>query len=95
MGFCLQVVVYRPDTPNMQLQDRSQQRRAAKYRLRYVPSTVASLGHDSDMPEVDYNSLKSALVAIPRDFKVKLIPRDQTSLDKCLHLAEERRTERG
>jgi phenylacetate 2-hydroxylase len=27
---------------------------------------------------VDYNAIKSALVAIPRDFKVKLTPRDGT-----------------
>jgi phenylacetate 2-hydroxylase len=27
---------------------------------------------------VDYNAIKSALVAIPRDFKVRLTPRDGT-----------------
>jgi phenylacetate 2-hydroxylase len=27
---------------------------------------------------VDYNAIKSALVAIPRDFKIKLMPRDGT-----------------
>jgi phenylacetate 2-hydroxylase len=27
---------------------------------------------------VDYNAIKSALVAIPRDFKIKLTPRDGT-----------------
>lgn len=38
----------------------------------------------------DYNQFKSALVAIPRDFKVKLIPRDPEKLAACLKLAEER-----
>jgi len=27
---------------------------------------------------VDYNEIKSALVAIPRDFRVRLVPRDGT-----------------
>ena len=27
---------------------------------------------------MDYNAIKSALVAIPRDFKVRLVPRDKT-----------------
>lgn len=39
---------------------------------------------------VDYNQFKSALVAIPRDFKVKLIPRDPDKTKQCLHRAEER-----
>jgi phenylacetate 2-hydroxylase len=45
---------------------------------------------------VDYNQIKSALVAIPRDFKVKLVPRDGMAdaseigtLERCL---EESRT---
>ncbi|EEA23273.1 hypothetical protein TMatcc_002130 [Talaromyces marneffei ATCC 18224] len=31
-----------------------------------------------------YNAIKSALVAIPRDFKVKLVPRDEKELLACL-----------
>ncbi|KAE8353680.1 cytochrome P450 [Aspergillus coremiiformis] len=37
---------------------------------------------------VDYNAIKTALVAIPRDFKVKLIPRDPTITRECLSAAE-------
>lgn len=36
---------------------------------------------------VDYNQFKTALVAIPRDFKVKLIPRDPKMTDECLEAA--------
>jgi phenylacetate 2-hydroxylase len=36
---------------------------------------------------VDYNSIKTALVAIPRDFKVKLIPRDPKVEEECLEAA--------
>ena len=39
---------------------------------------------------VDYNLLKSALVAIPRDFKVKLIPRDPEVTAECMKAAEYR-----
>jgi phenylacetate 2-hydroxylase len=46
---------------------------------------------------VDYNQFKSALVAIPRDFKVKLIPRDGMdnaseigTLERCLEEARMR-----
>jgi phenylacetate 2-hydroxylase len=39
---------------------------------------------------VDYNQLKSALVAIPVDFKVKLVPRDSAAIDKVLEQAKER-----
>jgi phenylacetate 2-hydroxylase len=38
---------------------------------------------------VDYNALKSALVAIPRDFKVKLVPRGEGEED-ILRMGEER-----
>lgn len=37
---------------------------------------------------VEYNELKSALVAIPRDFKVKLIPRDPEVTASCMKAAE-------
>ncbi|KAH7024417.1 cytochrome P450 [Microdochium trichocladiopsis] len=39
---------------------------------------------------VDYNQFKSALVAIPREFKARLVPRDQAVTEECLRLAEER-----
>ncbi len=39
---------------------------------------------------VDYNLIKSALVAIPRDFKVKLIPRDPVALEQTVADAKER-----
>ncbi|KAM3455435.1 hypothetical protein MY3296_002415 [Beauveria thailandica] len=39
---------------------------------------------------VDYNQVKTALVAIPREFKVKLIPRDTATTSKCMDAAEER-----
>lgn len=42
---------------------------------------------------VDYNEIKSALVAIPRFFKVKLIPRDSEKTAECLKLAAERTSE--
>src|ERR1700754_307006 len=37
---------------------------------------VASETEPPNTDYVDYNQFKTALVAIPRDFKVKLIPRD-------------------
>jgi phenylacetate 2-hydroxylase len=43
---------------------------------------------------VDYNQFKSALVAIPRDFKVQLIPRPDSAkggrIEQCLAEAQER-----
>lgn len=51
---------------------------------------VASDEFPPNTDYVDYNELKSALVAIPREFKVKLIPRDPCMLDECVDAAEER-----
>lgn len=42
---------------------------------------------------VEYNQFKTALVAIPREFKVKLIPRDSAATAECLAAAEERTSE--
>lgn len=42
---------------------------------------------------VEYNAIKTALVAIPRDFKVKLIPRDDRVTSECLDAAKERTQE--
>lgn len=39
---------------------------------------------------VDYNQFKTALVAMPREFKVRLIPRDTGATEVCLAAAEER-----
>lgn len=39
---------------------------------------------------VEYNQFKTALVAIPRDFKVKLVPRDSDMTAECLDTAEQR-----
>ena len=51
---------------------------------------VASETEPPNTDYVDYNQFKSALVAIPRDFKVRLIPRDEAGLDACLAEAKER-----
>lgn len=51
---------------------------------------VASETEPPNTDYVEYNQFKSALVAIPRDFKVKLIPRDPDTLEECLKAAEER-----
>lgn len=45
---------------------------------------VASKIEPPNTDYIDYNRSKSALVAIPRDFKVKLIPRNVTELERCL-----------
>lgn len=49
---------------------------------------VASETDPPNTDYVDYNQFKSALVAIPRDFKVKLIPRDPEVTANCLKAAE-------
>ncbi|KAK8002458.1 hypothetical protein PG989_002177 [Apiospora arundinis] len=51
---------------------------------------VASESSPPNTDYVDYNQFKSALVAIPREFKVKLIPRDAAATKECLDLAEKR-----
>ncbi|KAK6855712.1 cytochrome P450 [Apiospora arundinis] len=51
---------------------------------------VASESSPPNTDYVDYNQFKSALVAIPREFKVKLIPRDAAVTKECLDLAEKR-----
>ncbi|KAI1387867.1 cytochrome P450 [Hypoxylon trugodes] len=54
---------------------------------------VASETEPPNTDYVDYNAIKSALVAIPRDFKVKLIPRDSAVTGDCLDAAELRTKE--
>lgn len=52
---------------------------------------VASETEPPNTSYVDYNQFKSALVAIPRDFKVRLIPREDSSvIQGALAEAEER-----
>ncbi|KAI5303696.1 hypothetical protein KEM56_007288 [Ascosphaera pollenicola] len=54
---------------------------------------VASKEHLPNTDYVDYNQFKTALVAIPREFKVKLIPRDSAMTTEFMNLAEERTRE--
>ncbi|KAK3073830.1 hypothetical protein LTR53_004237 [Teratosphaeriaceae sp. CCFEE 6253] len=49
---------------------------------------VASEDEPANTDYVDYNEFKSALVAIPRDFKVKLVPRDGDMSARCMKAAE-------
>ncbi|CAG7953342.1 unnamed protein product [Penicillium nalgiovense] len=54
---------------------------------------VASKESPPNTDYVEYNQFKTALVAIPRQFKVKLIPRDSAMTSECLDLAEQRTRE--
>lgn len=54
---------------------------------------VASESEPPNTDYVDYNRFKTALVAIPRDFKVKLIPRDNAMTEECLETTEARTRE--
>ncbi|KAF2496057.1 putative cytochrome P450 [Lophium mytilinum] len=54
---------------------------------------VASESEPPNTDYIDYNQFKSALVAIPRDFKVKLIPRDKEGTEACLASAKARTSE--
>lgn len=56
---------------------------------------VASENEPPNTDYVDYNMFKSALVAIPREFKVRLVPRDEGrddsgTLEDCLEEARMR-----
>ncbi|KAE9982376.1 hypothetical protein EG327_005889 [Venturia inaequalis] len=51
---------------------------------------VASETEPPNTDYVEYNQFKTALVAIPRDFKVRLVPRDDGALDKALEEARVR-----
>ncbi|KAI1456417.1 cytochrome P450 [Annulohypoxylon moriforme] len=63
---------------------------AALVRLLSSYKIVASDEAPPNTDYVDYNEIKTALVAIPRFFKVKLIPRDTAVTTECLELAEKR-----
>lgn len=51
---------------------------------------VASETEPPNTDYVDYNQFTTALVAIPRDFKVKLVPREGVNIDTVLRETEER-----
>ena len=54
---------------------------------------VASEKEPPNTDYVNYNAIKSALVAIPRDFKVRLFPRDGSGTEECLEEAKQRTKE--
>lgn len=61
-----------------------------------ILSAYKIVASESDPPNtnyVEYNQFKSALVAIPRHFKIKLIPRDTAMTTECLTAAEVRTKE--
>ncbi|KAK0374029.1 cytochrome P450 [Colletotrichum limetticola] len=66
---------------------------AALVRLLSSYKIVASEEEPPNTDYVEYNQFKTALVAIPKDFKVKLIPRDTPVTSDCLRAAEERTRE--
>lgn len=51
---------------------------AALFRLLSIYRIEASITNPPNTDYVDYNLIKSALVAIPRDFKIRLTSRDGT-----------------
>ncbi|KAM3552639.1 hypothetical protein ARSEF4850_007294 [Beauveria asiatica] len=63
---------------------------SALVRLLASYKIVASEESPPNTDYVDYNQVKTALVAIPREFKVRLIPRDTATTSKCMDAAEER-----
>lgn len=66
---------------------------SALIRILSVYRIVASESHPPNTDYVEYNQSKTALVAIPRHFKVKLIPRDTAMTTECLAAAAERTKE--
>lgn len=66
---------------------------AALVRILSSYKMVASETMPPTTDYVEYNQFKSALVAIPREFKVWLIPRDANVTSECLAAAEERTRE--
>jgi phenylacetate 2-hydroxylase len=66
---------------------------AALLRLLSTYKIVASEDAPPNTDYVDYNQFKTALVAIPRDFKVRLVPRDDAVAAECLSKAEGRTRE--
>ncbi|KAF2832777.1 cytochrome P450 [Ophiobolus disseminans] len=65
---------------------------SALFRILSLYKIEASATEPPNTNYVDYNAIKSALVAIPRDFKVKLSPRDGSGdlARRVLEMGEER-----
>ncbi|KAF2261926.1 cytochrome P450 [Lojkania enalia] len=63
---------------------------SALFRLIALYHIEASETEPPNTDYVDYNAIKSALVAIPRDFNVRLIPRDEGLIREALAMGEER-----
>jgi phenylacetate 2-hydroxylase len=63
---------------------------AALIRILSSYKIVASESEPPNTDYVDYNQFKTALVAIPRDFKVRLIPRDKATMEDCMQAAHAR-----
>lgn len=63
---------------------------ASLVRLLSVYKIVASEEKPPNTDYADYNQFKTALVAIPKDFKVKLVPRNPDSIRSLLEKSEER-----
>ena len=66
---------------------------SALIRLLSSYKIVASEDSPPNTDYVEYNQFKTALVAIPKDFKVRLTPRDDAVTSECLNLAEMRTKE--
>ncbi|KAI9694568.1 MAG: hypothetical protein M1822_000184 [Bathelium mastoideum] len=66
---------------------------AALVRLLSVFRIEASESQPPTTDYVEYNSAKSSLVAIPRPFRVRLVVRDETVLERCLGEARKRTRE--
>ncbi|KAJ5902772.1 hypothetical protein N7495_003300 [Penicillium taxi] len=66
---------------------------SALIRLLASYKIVASEDQPPNTDYVEYNQFKTALVAIPRDFNVRLVPRDDAVTSECLSLADMRTKE--
>jgi phenylacetate 2-hydroxylase len=65
----------------------------ALIRLLTAYKIVASDTEPPNTDYIEYNQFKTALVAIPRDFKVKLVPRDPLALAAALQEGADRTKE--
>ncbi|ORY13539.1 cytochrome P450 [Clohesyomyces aquaticus] len=63
---------------------------SALFRLLSLYRIEASETDPPNTDYVDYNAIKSALVAIPRDFKIRLVPREERLAGEVLRVGEER-----
>jgi phenylacetate 2-hydroxylase len=63
---------------------------AALIRIISSYKIVASETEPPNTDYIEYNQFKTALVAIPKDFKVKLIPRDTRATEEALNDASAR-----